>query len=155
MTTPIMSPEAAEWIRDHVWPAWMRAMDDDYERGCFLLRMCACELGTCVACSQDGEHHHCLTRQHGGRPLGWDMAVWAWTSGRLPVHGRALADVMVAGRSCRWTCPCGCHHADPTDAGEDLAAASPPDRPRLEPADQTIPEPAPVQSALFPIGATP
>ena len=79
--------DEAAWIRGHAWPAWMRAMDDDYKRGCFLFRMCACELSVCVPCSKDGEHDHCLTRQYDGRPLGWDMAVWAWTDGRLPVHG--------------------------------------------------------------------
>lgn len=104
------TPEQAAWVRANVWPAWMRAMDDDYpEHGCFLFRMCYCEIGLCVACSENEPRHDlCLTRQHGGRSLGWDMAVWAWTKSRQPIDGRTVADVTVAGRSCRWRCPCGC-----------------------------------------------
>lgn len=105
-----MTPDQAAWVRDNAWPAWMRAMNNDYPgRGCFLFRMCHCQLGTCVPCSHnEPRHDRCLTRQHDGRPLGWDMAMYAWTRGRQPIDGRKVATVTVAGRSCRWTCPCGC-----------------------------------------------
>ncbi len=151
MTAPAWTPERAQWIRDHAWPTWMRAMDDDYPqgRGCFLFRMCACQLGVCVPCSQDGRHDQCLTRQHHGRPWGWDMAVWKWTDGTLPVHGRDIADVTVVGRSCRWTCPCGCWR---TDAPPQPPAKRPPSTPSRRPAPLN-PGPAPTapdgQDALF------
>lgn len=122
---PLTSDEAA-WIREHAWPGWMRTMDGDYARGCFLFRMCMCELGACVSCSKpEPRHDLCLTRQHSGRPLGWDMSVWSWTAGRLAVHGRSVAVVTIAGRSCRWTCPCGCWR-------NELASA-----PNARPAPQT------------------
>lgn len=106
MNTPMTEAQAA-WVRATAWPAWMQAMDDDYKQGCFLFHTCACTLGVCVACSQH-EHRHCLTRQHDGNPLGWDMEVYAFTRGRLPVNGLSVATVTVAGYGCRWVCPCRC-----------------------------------------------
>jgi hypothetical protein len=36
------------------------------------------------------------------------MGLYAFTTGRLPVNGRKVATVTVAGHDCRWVCPCAC-----------------------------------------------
>lgn len=104
----LMTTQEAAWVRVTVWPAWMKALDDDYPgRGCFLFHLTHCRFGVCVPCRQDPPRHdRCLTRQHDGRPHGWDMAIYAWSDGCL--HGRRVADVWVKGRRGLWRCPCGC-----------------------------------------------
>lgn len=124
-----MGEQAAAWVRDHVWPAWMKAMDDDYPgRGCFLLRTCACELGVCVPCSQaEPRHDRCVTRQRDGRPYGWDADLFALACCDVVSHAHSLAMVTQVGYSCRWQCPCGCWR-------EPLPEARP--EPKLEPLTQ-------------------
>lgn len=136
-----MTEQQAAWVRADAWPTWMKAMDDDYPgRGCFLLRTCHCELGVCVNCSPDEPRHDlCLTRQHDGRALGWDMAVYAAACCGAVNHARRVAKVTIAGRSCRWTCPCGCWR-------EPL--------PEIEP-KVIEPEPKPVTRVVRPARAVP
>lgn len=101
-----MTPEQAEWVRTHAWPGWMLAIDSDYKgRGCFLYRMCPCQVGYCGACDANDKteprHDLCLTRHRGGPIELWQQSI-------SNLDGRRIANVYTIGHHCRWACTCDC-----------------------------------------------
>lgn len=130
-----MPEDQAAWVREAVWPRWMKRMDDEYRArkfapglGCFLFRMSPCELDVCPPCTGKGGggHDMCRTRRRITDPAPWWKTIEEnWT---LAVHGSRGAYHRPAEflPSCRgWLCPCGCWRTAITPAGQlvlDVAA---------------------------------
>ncbi|MFI5615004.1 DUF6248 family natural product biosynthesis protein [Amycolatopsis sp. NPDC051903] len=96
---PVMSDEAARWIRRNVWTEYHRKWNGG-PRDWFR---CRCQWGRSGNCEQ-GEHRWC-TEIRAERPItGPDTY--------LTVSGnkRLFVAVWLADRTCSWTCPCSCGH---------------------------------------------
>ncbi|NEA22657.1 DUF6248 family natural product biosynthesis protein [Actinomadura bangladeshensis] len=159
MTAPIMSPEAAAWIRDHAWTAPMRREDAD------AAPLCPCQYGPCGYCLH-GRHDTCINQQSwskrrvagyvcgrdGITPLDFPEPYGHETDASATVpHHTSIAQVWLADRVCRWVCPCDCRNAGAPPA-KDPPAEPQPEAPRSLPpaagADSTQLQPA--QLDLFP-----
>lgn len=122
MTRSPMPPDAAEWVRDHVWTAAMRRT---YRTVPGLTSRCACECGPSSHCT-NGRHDQC------GRatplpsvetficgPDGETVACFAEpyehpTPTATGPRRTYAAQVWLADRVCAWRCPCDCHAAPVT-----------------------------------------
>lgn len=117
--TATMTPEQAEWVRDHVFTKPMRKC---YAETPGYYTMCACQSGMTTWCDT-GVHHRChratpLPRHEGFVDTRGGVHVAYFTAdyehptltatGRFPTR---LAQVWLADRVCRWVCPCPCHSA--------------------------------------------
>jgi hypothetical protein len=137
MTAPAFTLERAAWIREH---AWTNAMRKQYRQTPGFYTKCPCQFGPSGHCTggPGARHEHCPR----GVPLRSEHTMILSPGGVYPAHFTAdyehktdtsatgpqytsLALVWLADRVCRWICPCDCHTAPP----------------------------APVQDALFGIGA--
>lgn len=101
-----MTPEQAAWVRKHAWPAPRRAA---YANDIRDVTNCACHGGAPSRQCTTGQHAECPTT---GRPL-WE-ALLCDRNGLDPLYLRntdhtRVAFVWLAGRPCRWICPCRCH----------------------------------------------
>ena len=116
-----MTPDAAAWVREHVWTGAMRKTFREVP-GFYLT--CACQWGNgpCRPSSGLPRHDAC----HLGTPI-WDYETIIGTKGGIGVtafaepyrhptasatgwHRSHLAMVWLADRACRWACPCNCGH---------------------------------------------
>lgn len=112
-----MTPEAAAWVREHVWTDAHRRIDAASPA---FYGMCSCQYGICGACdgsSDQGRARHdmCISRTGQFRPI--TVPITWLTDSRCMVVGPAL---WPAAGACRYTCPCPCTKTD--------AAQSPPRR---------------------------
>lgn len=121
MTAPIMSSEAAAWIRANAWTPGMREIDASYPkgRGCFLYRISPCEMHQCGACDM-GRCDRCAALQK-NEPFRWDASVDL--AGRVVARLYAIESQRCAG----WVCTCTCRNpaAEPAESLP-LAAGPPP-----------------------------
>ncbi|MGP4027230.1 DUF6248 family natural product biosynthesis protein [Actinomadura sp. 3N407] len=126
MTAPIMSPEAAAWIRANAWTAQMREMDDSYPdgRGCFLYRISPCEMRRCGACDM-GRCDRCICQGETSGDPRWPLR---WDS-HVTLDGRAILRLYAveSQRCAGWVCTCACRNpaAEPAESLP-LAAGPPP-----------------------------
>jgi hypothetical protein len=134
-----MSEAEGIWVREHVWPDWIRDIERKYPFG--FWRWTNCERGTCWNCLNN-RCDICVHRQRGGPNL---------DDGVESVHnhrGHYIATLIErpGGEPCVWWCRCPC-----AKTGE---APARPERVRPEP-DTPAPEPepprraSPPQEALF------
>ncbi|GHA01304.1 DUF6248 family natural product biosynthesis protein [Streptomyces echinoruber] len=124
-----MSEAEGAWVREHVWPEFLREVDRRYPFG--FWRWSACERGTCWNCLS-GRCDWCVHRQQGG-PHVDDTTDWVHNQ-----HGRAVARLIPrpGGEPCVWWCRCPCPKAGPfptppAPAGQE--AAQEPPQPRAAP----------------------
>jgi hypothetical protein len=100
---PPMTAEAAAWVYD-------TALTPTYRRSCTvdgdpaLILRCSCQGGRCGHCAAD-RHHQCTTRLR-GPVVGTETYI-------VSVSGGAYTPVWLAGRPCRWVCPCDCPAPEP------------------------------------------
>lgn len=120
-----MAPDAAAWVRQHVWTPQMRAVEDVIWPGHYTT--CACQRGQCHECTR-GDHERC---QPGGPVLDCEAVILDQahlpvcftapyrhrTPGRRPVP-TVVAQVWLADRVCRWVCSCDHTGARPAPAPE-------------------------------------
>lgn len=123
---PAFPAAAAEWIRRNAWPDYMRRI---YAERPGYYTACACQYtgGSCMAGDKPGRHQRC----HLGVPLplpettivGRGQAAAAFAEPyRHPAasatgwHPTRAAQVWLADRVCRWSCPCDCGHPGPEPA---------------------------------------
>ncbi|MFJ4702978.1 DUF6248 family natural product biosynthesis protein [Streptomyces sp. NPDC088768] len=100
-----MSEEEGAWVRRHVWPAFLRRIDDGYAFG--FWRWSFCERGTCWNCLF-GRCEWCMHRQKGGPDACDNTEI---------VHnhmGRNVAKFLPrpGGEPCVWWCRCPCSKND-------------------------------------------
>ncbi|MFE6305004.1 DUF6248 family natural product biosynthesis protein [Nocardiopsis sp. NPDC057823] len=129
-----MPEEAGAWVREHVWPRWIRVIDDPYPWGYW--RWSNCERGSCWNCI-NGRCDICVHRQKGGPDTDSHPDI---------VHaldGRHLAPLLRPDDNpvCTWLCRCPCPKTGPIDTAEadppaPAPAATTPPRPRPAPAGQ-------------------
>lgn len=127
---PAMSEEDAAWIRDTVWTKPMRGTFASSPR--FELA-CACQWGPTGSCA-DGRHEECQFAKPGAGPERDSETSITRAAGSV-ING---AEVWLADRICRWTCPCGCGHQPPKKKRKakrrpKLAPTAPPRRPQPRP----------------------
>ncbi|WP_327359747.1 DUF6248 family natural product biosynthesis protein [Streptomyces sp. NBC_01304] len=96
-----MSEDEGAWVRAHVWPGFLRLIDDGYAWGYWRWSMC--ERGTCRNCLAR-RCDLCVHRQK-GHPDACDN--------QDAVHshrGRMVATLILrpGGETCAWTCRCSC-----------------------------------------------
>lgn len=116
-----MTPDAAAWVRAHVWTPAMRAMFREVP-GFWLT--CACQhAGPCQSSARHPDRHE---RCHVGTPLptyetiirprgGTGVAAFSRpyrypTASATGWHHTAAAQVWLADRRCAWRCACPCGH---------------------------------------------
>jgi hypothetical protein len=139
---PEFTAERAAWIREH---AWTGAMRKEHREVPLAYQRCACQSGLTHWC-QTGRHDRChrATPQRtaaaticrrGGMEAAHFLEPYAHKTDTSATGPRfeTTAMVWLADRVCRWVCPCDCGHLAPAPA--EAAPA------------------APVQDALFAIGA--
>lgn len=109
-----MSDQAAAWVREHAWTAEMRHLNEtrpDY------YPTCSCQQGPCHQCTR-GAHDRCRPKlQHSREAMVCDRTGVAFAAFAEPYAHRTIdgpplptvvAQVWLADRVCRWTCPCTC-----------------------------------------------
>lgn len=113
-----MTPEQAAWVRDHAWPTWMKALDDEWRArkfmpgvGCHLFHRSPCQGGICPPCSGKGAggHEACRTRGRIIDPPTWFKTVeenWVLEVGGL--RSTSYGDAVLLPTCRGWLCPCGC-----------------------------------------------
>lgn len=101
-----MSEWEGEWVRQHVWPRWMRTIDDPYPFG--FWRWTNCQRGRCWNCMSK-RCDLCIHRHQEGPKVS-----------RAPdhmynQHGRQVAPILRPDNNpeCVWMCRCEC----PTGSG--------------------------------------
>lgn len=93
----VMQLAAARWVLDVVL----------VHQGGWPLTSCSCFYGTCGGCDH-GRHDRCLNLQ---RPSAWYGTSETWITRKGRIVG---PPVWLAGRPCRYRCPCTCPAAEPT-----------------------------------------
>lgn len=114
---PVMTPQEAAWVREHVWTGAMRKTHRDVPA--FFTR-CLCQSGPSTWCQMD-RHDRChratdlpaceayITNSveqvaYFGEAYGHPtLSATGW-------HYERAAMVWLADRVCRWVCPCECGH---------------------------------------------
>lgn len=102
-----MTPEAADWVYQHVLtPAYRDGMGCG-EKGPVMVRICPCEWDTCSNCLW-GRHAECHERALPGIEAPATRIVDR--SGAVVVEHRTgrLAAVWPSGTPCVWRCACPC-----------------------------------------------
>ncbi|WP_372672625.1 DUF6248 family natural product biosynthesis protein [Amycolatopsis kentuckyensis] len=103
---PPMSEEDAAWIRDTVWPKQLRAVHASAPK--FHLR-CACQYGVTGHCASNDGHEECQFAKPDATPQR-SSETWITRKDGTVING---AEVWLADRVCRWSCPCECGHKPP------------------------------------------
>ncbi|WP_242890179.1 DUF6248 family natural product biosynthesis protein [Actinomadura litoris] len=129
----MITPEAAAWIRAHVWTGAMRKTHTEVPG---VYTTCACQGGLTSWC-QNGRCDRC----HRATPLRDYATVICLRGGSRPAmlsepfthrtdvsatgpRFEQIAMVWLADRVCRWACPCTCHTASAAPVQLDLLEAS-------------------------------
>ncbi|MET9779251.1 DUF6248 family natural product biosynthesis protein [Streptomyces sp. NPDC006367] len=139
----LMSEDEGAWVRQHVWPAFLRRLDDGYAFG--FWRWSFCERGTCWNCLA-GRCEWCIHRQKGGPDACNNSEI---------VHnhlGRNVATLLPrpGGEPCVWWCRCPCPKSDERDEQPVSGAARPTATQRRDDACRPGPESPPGDQAALP-----
>ncbi|MFI6909898.1 DUF6248 family natural product biosynthesis protein [Nonomuraea sp. NPDC050394] len=110
-----MTPDEAAWVREHAWTERMRHVETTAWPGHYT--QCACQRLDCHPCTHN-QHNRCTRGPRQSREgmiadrTGVHPACFAQPYQHVTIDGpprpTPVAQVWLADRVCRWSCPCPC-----------------------------------------------